>query len=171
MKSERSTKILLAMGGMVRGGAETLMMHLLRSIDRNQYRIDILTHTEQPCAYDNEVRNLGSRIIPCLGLPNPWTYARNFRRVVGKYGPYDVVHAHLFYFNAMIMWLAARERIPNRIAHIHPVLDVKDLNSSFHEKLYNRGSGHTTPVAPADPLRHRAFLTSAPAAGAPLDAR
>ena len=45
------------------------------------------------------------------------------------------------------------------------------LSSSFHEKLYNRGSGHTTPVAPADPLRHRAFLASAPAAGAPLDAR
>ena len=45
------------------------------------------------------------------------------------------------------------------------------LNSSFHEKLYNRGSGHTTPVAPADPLRHRAFLATAPAAGAPLDAR
>ena len=35
----------------------------------------------------------------------------------------------------------------------------------------NRGSGHTTPVAPAAPLRHRAFLATAPAAGAPLDAR
>jgi Protein of unknown function (DUF433) len=45
------------------------------------------------------------------------------------------------------------------------------LGSSFHEKLYNRGSGHTTPVAPAAPLRHRAFLASAPAAGAPPDAR
>src|SRR5271165_1717803 len=42
------------------------------------------------------------------------------------------------------------------------------LDSSFHEKLYNRGSGHTTPVAPAVPLRHRAFLATAPAAGAPL---
>jgi len=45
------------------------------------------------------------------------------------------------------------------------------LSSSFHEKLYNRGSGHTIPVAPAAPLRHRAFLATAPAAGAPLDAR
>ena len=45
------------------------------------------------------------------------------------------------------------------------------LVSSFHEKLYNRGSGHTTPVAPAAPPRHRAFLATAPAAGAPFDAR
>src|SRR5271166_2705023 len=43
--------------------------------------------------------------------------------------------------------------------------------SSFPEKLYNRCSAHSTPVAPAAPLRHRAFLASAPAAGAPLDPR
>ena len=43
--------------------------------------------------------------------------------------------------------------------------------SSFHEKLYNRGSAHTTPVAPAAPPRHRAFLAAAPSAGAPPDAQ
>src|SRR5271166_4138672 len=40
---------------------------------------------------------------------------------------------------------------------------MHQLISSFHEKLYNRGSGHTTPVAPAAPLRHRAFVATAPA--------
>ena len=58
-----------------------------------------------------------------------------------------------------------------QVSRTRPFIDELGLSSSFHEKLYNRGSGHTTPVAPADPLRHRAFLTSAPAAGAPLDAR
>src|SRR5208282_2840024 len=43
------------------------------------------------------------------------------------------------------------------------------LISSFHEKLYNRCSAYTTPVAPAAPPRHRAFLAAAPAAGAPPD--
>ena len=113
MNSERPIKILHVLGGMVRGGVETLLMHLLRSIDRNRYRIDILTHTEQPCPYDDEVRALGSRLIPCMGHPNPWIYANNFRRAVRQNGPYDVIHAHMFYFNALIMWLAARERIPN----------------------------------------------------------
>ena len=45
------------------------------------------------------------------------------------------------------------------------------LISSFHEKLCNRGSVHTTSVAPAAPPRHRVFPATAPAAGAPLDAR
>ena len=56
----------------------------------------------------------------------------------------------------------SKERIETSESH---------LTSSFYEKPYNRGSGHTTPVAPAAPPRHRAFLASAPAAGAPLDAR
>ena len=59
---------------------------------------------------------------------------------------------------------------PQRITH-HDLRRPLQIGSSFHEKLYNRGSAHTTPVAPAAPLRHRAFLASAPAAGAPLDAR
>jgi glycosyltransferase involved in cell wall biosynthesis len=47
----------------------------------------------------------------------------------------------MFYFNAVIMCLAAHERIPNRIAHIHPVLDVKDLKgTSIVRALYRRTS-------------------------------
>ena len=45
------------------------------------------------------------------------------------------------------------------------------LDSSFHEKPYNRCSALTTPVALAAPPRHRAFLAAAPSAGAPPDAR
>ncbi len=139
MKSERPIKVLQVLGGMSRGGVETLLMQLLRSIDRNRYRIDILSHTEQPCPYDDEVKALGSRLIPCMGHPNPWVYAKNFRRAVRENGPYDVIHAHQFYFNAMIMYLAALEQIPIRIAYIHPFLDVKDMGStSLVRGLYRR---------------------------------
>ncbi|MHB8765319.1 MAG: glycosyltransferase family 1 protein, partial [Deferrisomatales bacterium] len=51
---------------MDRGGAETWLMHVLRRIDRDRYRMDFLVHTEQRCAYDDEIRTLGSRVIPCL---------------------------------------------------------------------------------------------------------
>jgi len=43
---------------MAQGGVETLLMQLLRSIDRDRYQIDVLTHTEQSCPYDDEVRAL-----------------------------------------------------------------------------------------------------------------
>ncbi len=139
MNSERPIRILHAMGGMVRGGAETLLMHMLRSIDRNRYRIDILTHTEQPCPYDDEVRALGSRLIPCMGYPNPWVYAQNFRRAVRQNGPYDVFHGHAFYFNGFLMYLSARTGIHTRISHIYPLYDIKDPNgTSIVRGIYRR---------------------------------
>jgi glycosyltransferase involved in cell wall biosynthesis len=125
------------MGGMVRGGAETLVMHMLRGIDRGRYRIDILTHTDRPCPYDDEVRWLGCRLIPCLGHHNPWVYARNFRRAARANGPYDVVHSHMFYFNGLVMFLASRLGIPVRISHIYPIQDVKDMaGTSLPRRLY-----------------------------------
>ena len=53
------------------------------------------------------------------------------------------------------------QRVPNNLPDPTTSLNennrqyrVIDLISSFHEKLYNRCSAHTTPVAPAAPPRH-----------------
>jgi hypothetical protein len=47
---------------MDRGGIETWLMHVLRQIYREQFRIDFLVHTTGPCAYDAEIQELGYRI-------------------------------------------------------------------------------------------------------------
>ena len=54
-------RILHVVGGMNRGGVETWLMHVLRLIDRDRFRMDFLVHTELPCAYDDEIRSLGSK--------------------------------------------------------------------------------------------------------------
>lgn len=58
-------RILHVIGGMVRGGIETWLMHILRHLDRDRFQMDFLVHTTDPCAYDDEIRRLGSQIIPC----------------------------------------------------------------------------------------------------------
>ena len=47
------------------GGVSTWLRDVLRHIDREQFRMDFLVHTDQPQAFDDEVRGLGSRILPC----------------------------------------------------------------------------------------------------------
>ncbi len=47
-------------------GVETWLMHVLRHSDREQFQLDFLAHTSEPCADDDGIRTLGSRIIPCL---------------------------------------------------------------------------------------------------------
>jgi glycosyltransferase involved in cell wall biosynthesis len=105
-------------------------MHVLRHIDREQFQLDFLVHTPEPCAYDNEVRALGGRILPCLGYTRPWNYARNFRRVIAANGPYDIVHSHVHHYNGYTLRLAKQAGVPGRIAHSHIDASVQDMSPS-----------------------------------------
>jgi glycosyltransferase involved in cell wall biosynthesis len=116
---DRPIRILQVVGCMNRAGVETWLLNVLRHIDRQRFQMDFLVHTDQPCAYDDEVRALGSRIIPCLHPSRPWQYARSLRRILREYGPYDVVHSHVHHYSGWVLRAAAKAGVPVRIAHSH----------------------------------------------------
>src|SRR5512143_3669941 len=112
-------RILHVMDGMTRGGAETWRMHMLRRTDRREFEWDFLVHTEEPCAYDDEIRALDSHVIPCMHPSKPLQYARNFRRIVAEHGPYHVIHSGVDHYSGYVLRLAAQCGVPGRIAHSH----------------------------------------------------
>ena len=116
---KKPVRVLHIVGGMVHGGIETWLMHVLRHTDRAQFQMDFLVHTTTPCPYDDEVRALGGRIIPCTDPARLWSYARNFRRILRECGPYDIVHSHVHHFSGVTLRLAHAAGVPVRIAHSH----------------------------------------------------
>src|SRR6188474_985657 len=112
-------RVLHVLGGMDRGGVETWLMHVLREWDRGRGQMDFLVHTTRQCAYDEEVRALGARIIPCLTPRRPWSYSKRLRRILRDFGPYDVVHSHVHHFSGMVLRAARTSGVPVRIAHSH----------------------------------------------------
>jgi|JFJP01.1.fsa_nt_gi Glycosyltransferase len=132
----RPIRILHVVGGMNRGGIETWLMHVLRHIDRDRFQMDFLVHTEKPCPYDDEVRDLGSKIIPCLEPAKPWLYARNFKQILREKGPYDIVHSHVHHFSGYVLWLAEQAGIPVRIAHSHSDTSSIDAKTGLYRRLY-----------------------------------
>lgn len=133
---KKPLRILHIVGAMNRGGAETWLMHVLRHIDREQYQMDFLVHTPQPCAYDAEIRDLGSQIIPCLHYSKPWIYAQNFKKVLRDYGPYDVIHSHVHHFSGYSLFLAWQAGVKTRIAHSHSDTSSLQRNASPLRQLY-----------------------------------
>jgi len=133
VRKEQHIRILNIVGGMNRGGAETWLMHVLRNIDRERYLMDFLVHTERICEYDHEIRQLGSRVIPCLHPSKPLKYAKNFKRILRDYGPYDVVHSHVHHFSGYALKLAHQEGVPVRIAHAQNKL--QSLGDTFCNSL------------------------------------
>jgi glycosyltransferase involved in cell wall biosynthesis len=132
----RPIRILHVVGGMERGGVEKWLMHVLRNIDRERYRMDFLVHTDENCAYDEEIRALGAKIIPCLGTRRPWIYARNFRRVMSEFGPYDVVHSHVHYYSGFVLRLAHKVGVPVRIVHSHSDTSKVDREADVLRRGY-----------------------------------
>lgn len=114
---------------MDRGGIAAWLMTVLRHVQRDNFHLDFLVHTDKPCAYDEEARSLGAEIIPCPGHENLWSYARRFSHVLREYGPYDVLHGHCHRFTGLNLFLAYRAGIPIRIAHSHN--DIRSLQGDW----------------------------------------
>lgn len=130
-------RILHVVGKLDRGGAETWLVQVLRHIDPEKYQMDFLVHTTEAGAYDEEVRSLGARIIPCVGHTNPMRYARNFLQILRQYGPYDVVHSHVYHFSGYVMLLAAMGGVPVRISHGHTARLMRQSARTWQRKAYD----------------------------------
>lgn len=131
-------RVLQVVGGMNRAGTETWLMHVLRHIDRRRFQLDFLVHDEGPWPYAEEIRQLGSRLLVCRCPERPWTYARNFRRVLSESGPFDVVHSHLHFFNGFVLRLAHKAGVPARIAHSHLDTRGEDAQQGLRRRCYLR---------------------------------
>jgi glycosyltransferase involved in cell wall biosynthesis len=119
-------RVLHVTGGMDRGGVETWLMHVLRARDPGELQMDFLSHRHAPAAYDDEIRARGSRIFPVDSARSPVRYARDLRRILREHGPFDAVHSHVHHFSGYVLGVAARERVPARVAHAHVSLRSPD---------------------------------------------
>jgi glycosyltransferase involved in cell wall biosynthesis len=129
-------RILHVLGGLDRGGVETWLVQVLRNIDRSRFQFDFLVHTKKHCAYDDEVRELGSRIIPCPSHSEPLKYAHNFFRILRDDGPFDCVHSHVHHFSGYVMLLARLAGVPMRIAHSHNDTRRAESRSGLLRRAY-----------------------------------
>ncbi len=141
-QSEEPIRILHVVGVMDRGGVETWLMHVLRHIDRSRFRLDFLTQTTKRGQFDEEIRDLGSQILPCLHPTRPWVYASGMRKVLAANRPYGIIHSHVHHYSGFTLRLASRAGVPVRIAHSHNDTSANDAAASLARKAYLRGTKH-----------------------------
>ncbi|EOU1488036.1 glycosyltransferase [Clostridium perfringens] len=135
-------KVLQYVSCMNRAGAETLLMNIYRNIDRDKYEFHFIKHTKEKCDYDNEILELGGKLI-YLDRPNIKNinkYKTDFKTIVEKNGPYNAIHAHMQLMNGLILKTAYECGIDNRISHAH--LNGDYSKSSFFRYLYRKYSKH-----------------------------
>lgn len=88
--------VLHVVGRMDRGGTETLLMNILRTIDREKYQFDFVEQTNDICHYDEEILGLGSIIYRCphISLTSLKSYRKWWHDFFQQHPEYKIIHGH-----------------------------------------------------------------------------
>lgn len=113
-------RVLHVLHSMNCGGAETLLMHLYRGMDREKVQFDFLVNVFDEMYYEREILSRGGRIyrMPFLTKTTPPVYMHALTKFF-KAHPYRIVHSHLETTTGIILGAAKRAGVPVRIAHSH----------------------------------------------------
>jgi len=124
-------RILQVQSSMDRGGAETLVMSLYRKINREQVQFDFVVNSKQIGAYEEEIRQLGGRVIRCPAFRgyNLIGYVRWWKEFL-THSEYRVIHSHIF-GTASIFLSVARAQGLHTICHSHSTSNGKGLYSAI----------------------------------------
>ena len=133
-----TTRVLLVVGGMNRGGIETWLMDVARALDPADVELTFLEHVEEECDFDAEVRRLGHRVVVCRSPRSPVAYARRLRGILRREGPFDAVHSFVSTFSALPLAVAAASRVPVRAAHSQTDRRAVLAQSGAARRAYSR---------------------------------
>lgn len=127
MNGDDVVRVLQVVGRLEMGGTQTWLLQVLRHIDRERFKMDVLVPTAERDHYHDELRALGCRIIPLLSPRRLWTHVQEFRRIALEYGPYDILHAHIGPTSGLTALLARSAGIPVRIVHSRNLREGREV--------------------------------------------
>lgn len=133
MKPQR---ILHVVGAMNRGGAETMIMAMYRSLDRDKYQFDFLEFSSGESDYSEEIRSLGGRIFHCNWDQSPFrvfSTMKGLSKVISDEGPFMAVHSHVLFASGIVLAAAASAGVNVRVAHSH---NTSTQDSGIRELVY-----------------------------------
>ena len=128
-------KILHVVGGMYKAGTETMLMNIYRKIDRSKVQFDFLYFTDEETYYDDEILNLGGKIIRTNSIKNTGIFnsIKEIKDIILNNGPYKAIHAHTLFNCGIVMTAAKKAGIEIRVSHAHTTADDE---SSLVRKIY-----------------------------------
>lgn len=123
-------RILHVLGGLDRGGAETMVMNLYRAIDKNQVQFDFITHTNRRQAYTEEIEKLGGKIyyFPKFKGINYFQLKNVWKKFFKEHPEYRIMHSHVRSYASLYLPIAIKAGLKT-IIHSHSTSNGKGLGS------------------------------------------
>jgi len=102
-------RVLQVVSNMNSGGIENMLMNLYREIDRTKVQFDFLLHTQEKCVFEDEILELGGRIlrISPLRLHSIKNYLEEVDQIF-RNNNYLIVHSHISVWSYFVLRVAKK---------------------------------------------------------------
>lgn len=113
-------RILHVLGGLDKGGAETMVMNLYRNIDRNKFQFDFIIHHSEKQSYTEEIESLGGNvyIMPPYNGFNHIYYKYKWENFLLAHREYTIIHSHIRSTASIFLKIAKKHGLIT-ISHSH----------------------------------------------------
>ena len=129
-------RILIIIGSLKIGGAEKVMVDLVRYIERSDKEITFLVFDKKMEKYEKEVHEIGCNVVHIKHSLLPYTYYKRLKKVNDEYGPFDVCHSCTLLNSGLNLALFYRIGCPIRISHSHSTNSGR--KDSFVVRIYEK---------------------------------
>lgn len=119
-KKDYPIRILCVMSTLDRGGAESIVMSLLRQMNRDLVQFDFVKHSKSEGTFEQEIMQMGGKIFcaPRYKIYNHIAYVSWWKRFLLSHPEYNIIHGHFFTISAV--YFSVAQRLGRKtIGHIH----------------------------------------------------
>lgn len=123
-------RVLHVLGGLERGGAETMVMNLYRNIDHNKIQFDFIIHTLEKQAYYQEIIDMGGRVyhFPAFNGKNIFLLKKKWAQFFAEHMEYKILHSHVRSYASLYIPIAKKYGLKT-IIHSHSTSNGKGVSS------------------------------------------
>lgn len=127
-------RILHIIRQMNQGGAENFIMNLYRNIDKNKVQFDFLVYKKG--VFDDEIKQLGGNIFYSKYITEigQYRYCKELLKFFKEHTEYKVVHSHLDQVSGIILEVAKKAGIKERISHSHNTKNRNGILGKIYKK-------------------------------------
>lgn len=129
-------RVLQVLGGLNRGGAETMIMNLYRAMDKSNVQFDFVIHNANEDSYVKEIEAAGGKVyvFPQLSLKNLTSYKKHWRDFFVEHPEYKILHSHVRSYAVVFVRIAKRYGVKT-IVHSHSTSNGSGLKALVKDVL------------------------------------
>ncbi len=126
---KRKIRVLEILHGLAPAGTEAFVLNTVDHLDKDKFEVSYLIAVDRRQYHQDEVESKGHTVYMTNDLDGKIKLLKHFVKMykyMKKYGPFDVCHTHMDFFNGLNLMIAFFAGVKLRVSHSHNSGKIED---------------------------------------------